>query len=207
MTNFELEQRVKAIIDTVFELLDEQHLYKLIDEPIDKTIASFKLDNETPVTHDYFIENTSRFVRHIYQQGPFIRLKLSKSQAYSEATAILEQIFKNPGTNATGYEMAYLYALNDIEYVLAQISDYIKLVSRDKYKRWVYASYIDSLDWMLKCQIVDTLIKQSTCLPPDIAGRPSFLFVDDIPELIDTITSSEQLAYHLLNAGFLAESA
>jgi len=203
--NSESRQNAEAIIDKVFELLDERHLYEIIDEPIEKATDSFTFDNKTPMTHDYFIETTSLFVRHIYQQGLFIRQELSLSQASSETIALLEKGYKSAYT--TGYYAAYLDALNDIKHVLVQISDHIKLVSRARYQRWVYVSYIDSLDWAVKCRIVDTLIKCSTCLPPNITNCPPVRLVDDIPELIDRIISSEHLAYHSLSAGFPDSSA
>jgi len=205
MMSSKSRQNAEEILDAVFELLDAHHLYETIDEPIEKAIASFPFDIKTPVTHDYFIEITSRFVRHIYEQGLFIRQKLSLSQARSETIALLEDGYQNPYKR--GYDAAYLDALNDIKQVLAQISDHIKMVSRARYQQWVYVSYIESLDWAVKCQIVDTLIKRSSCLPPNITNCTPVRFVDEIPELIDRIISSEQLAYHSLSAGFPAGSA
>ena len=101
MMSSKSRQNAEEILDVVFELLDDYHLYETIDEPIEKAFASFAFDIKTPVTHDYFIEITSRFVRHIYQQGLFIRQKLSISQASSETIALLEDGYQSPYKQGT----------------------------------------------------------------------------------------------------------
>ena len=205
MMNSKSRQNAETILDAVFELLDEHHLYETIDEPIERAIASFAFDIKTPVTHDYFIEITIRFVRHIYQQGLFIRQRLSFSQARSETIALLEEGYES--AYATGYYAAYLDSLNDIERVLTQISDHIKMVSRTRYSRWVCATRIDPSDWAAKCRIVEILIGRSSFLPPSITRCSPSQLTDHIPKLINVIISSERSVDNLLSIGIQTDSA
>jgi len=203
--NSNCRQNVNDILDEVFERLSERHLSETIDTPIDTAAASFRFGKKAPMTHDYFIEIISRFVGHVYQQGLSFRQKLSQTQAHFEATALLENGYQN--SYGKGYHAAYLDALSDIEPVLAQISDHLKMISRVRYGRCVYSTYIDPSDWPAKCRIAEALINRFTSLPRSLAGFPPARFVDHIPQIINIIISSKQTAYNLLSAGIQDGSA
>lgn len=190
---------VTAIVDEVFELLSEKRLSATIDKPIEKAAASFQLDIKTPVTHDYFIATTSRFVRHVYQEGLPIRQKLSPPQDRFEAMALLESGYQN--AYGKGYNAAYLDAQTDILPVLIQISEHLKMISRAIYGRWVCATRIGPTDWSTKCQIAEILVNRFATLPPTLANCPPAQLADHIHQIITVMISSEQTVYSLLSAG------
>jgi hypothetical protein len=198
MMNSKSQQNANAIIDEVFELLNERHLYETIDAPIESAAASFQFNKKSPVTHDYFIEVTSGLVRHVYQQSSLFRQQLTNLQARCEAMALLEEGYQNP--YARGYHAAYLDALTDLEQVLAQLSIIIKITSRDKYMWWVWITRIDPSDWATKCRIVEALLSRSPSLPPSITNCSPCQLANHIYQLINAILSSEYLIDKLLSA-------
>jgi hypothetical protein len=198
MMNSNSRQNANATIDEVFELLNEGHLYETIDVPIETAAASFKFDKKSPVTHDYFIEITSGLVRHIYQRGSLFRQQLPNFQACCETMTLLEEGYQNP--YARGYHAAYLDALNDLEQVLAQLSGIIKIISRNKYMRWVCITRIDPSDWATKCQIVEALISRTPSLPSSITNCSPPQLADHIYQLINAILSSEHSVENFLSA-------
>lgn len=198
MMNSKPRQSANVIVDEVFELLNEKHLYETIDAPIETAAASFQFDIKSPVTHGYFIEVTSGLVRHVHQRGSLLRQQLTDLQACCETMALLEDGYQGP--YARGYHAAYLDALTDLEQVLARLSGIIKIISRDKYIRWVCLSRIDPSDWANKCQIVEALISRSPSLPSSIINCSPAQLADHISQLINVILSSEGAVDNLLAA-------
>jgi hypothetical protein len=198
MMNSKPRQSANAIVDEVFELLNERHLYKKIDVPIDTAVASFQYDKKSPVTHGYFIEVTSQLVRHIYQSGSLFRQQLTELQSCCETMELLETGYQSPHTR--GYHAAYLDALTDLEQVLAQLSIIIKITSRDKYMRWVCITRIDPSDWATKCRIVEALLSRSPSLPSSITNCSPAQLAHHIYQLINVFLSSEHSVENLLSA-------
>ena len=69
MTNSESNNKAATIIEEVLEKTDEKYLHRRIDEPIERAAASFEFDREAQVTHQTFIQVTTDFVRHVYEQA------------------------------------------------------------------------------------------------------------------------------------------
>ncbi len=197
MMNYSSRYKAEAILDEVFELLDEIHLYKTIDEPIDRAAASFQFKSKAPVTHNRFIEITSRFIRYVYQRC-LLRQQLTDLQARCETMALLEESYQS--SYARGYHAAYLDAIEDLEHVLAELSSIVKMVSRAKYIRWACTTRIDPSNWATKCRIVEALISRSSNLPPSIANCSPPQLTDHIHQLIKAIISSECKVDNLLTA-------
>ena len=67
MTNSIDRQCLNRILDTVLELLAESLIVRIIDEPIQKAIASFAY--RSPVSDPYlqFVDTASRFYGHLYE--------------------------------------------------------------------------------------------------------------------------------------------
>ena len=127
MRNSEVMFDAQECIDEVIELIGDEHLYYLIDEPIQKAATEFKFNPKTPIDHQFFIRTTSDFVSHIYRHGLRVRQTMTAEQAQSEALLILEHSYQ--GTYSKGYDAAYLDASNPevggLEFMLSQTSEII----------------------------------------------------------------------------------
>jgi hypothetical protein len=91
MTNFEPNGKAATIIEEVLEEINDEYLYRRIDEPIERSAASFEFDRDAPVTHQTFIQVITGFVRHVYEQAHGCWQEMSAKEAYAEAVAILEE--------------------------------------------------------------------------------------------------------------------
>ena len=183
-----------GIIQEVFELLDEQYLYQFIDKRIEQATADFKFEQRDTMTHDVFIHTIGDYLHHIYKTGFWIRQIMSIAQARAEAMALLEKYYQSP--HSRGYDTAFLDVLNSkmdgFEFILAQIAEIIKAVTREKHIKWVYFSRIIPLDWSVRCQIAEILIKRwAIFLPPNLSQCSPAQLADELPNLINAIRFTE----------------
>jgi len=196
MINFDKKDKASVVLANVFGLLDEEHIKKRIDGPIEKAAEIFIFDQNAHITYQNFVRVAGQFVQHLYQHGLRIRQKLSLSQACAEMMEILEAHYQNP--HATGFHAAYLDAknpnLNGIDYILFQLAKIIIQRTRVGYARWVFATQIEPLDWHTKCEIINILqCKQASILPPDIGKCPPAQLADHLFELINVIISNNKI--------------
>jgi hypothetical protein len=181
------------IIQEVFELLDEQYLYKFIDKCIEQATADFNFEQGATMTHQAFIHTIGDYLHHIYKTGFWIRQIMSIAQAQAEAMALLEKYYQTPFSR--GYETAFLDVLNSklygFEFILIEIAEIIKNVTREKYIKWIYFSRIIPLDWSIRCEIAEILIKRwAPFLPRNLSQCPPAQFADYLPDLINALRSS-----------------
>jgi len=205
MTSSDNNPDAAGIIQEVFELIDEQYLYQFIDKYIEKATADFKFNRKATMTHQAFIHTIGDFLHHIYKTGFWIRQIMSIAQARAEAMALLEKYYQSP--HSRGYDTAFLDVLNSkldgFEFILAQIAEIIKAVTREKHIKWVYFSRIIPLDWSVRCQIAEILIKRwAPFLTPDISQCSPAQFADHLPDLINALRSTNDAVKKRLNADF-----
>ena len=190
---------------TQFELIDEDYLYRLIDKPIEEAVVDFTFDRKAPLTHQAFIRIIGDFVHHINKNGSRLRQKLSVTQARAEAVAILEAGYQ--GSHASGYDAAFLDVLNPkldgYEFVLSQIAEIIKGMSRQRHIKWVYSSRIAPLDWPTRYRIAEILLKHwRPFLPLNISQCSPAQLADHLPDLIEVLRSTDGTVRKMLNADF-----
>jgi hypothetical protein len=188
MTNSELKRKAAAIIEEVFEKTSEEYLQSRIDEPVEKAAASFEFDQDSPITHQTFIQVITDFVRHVYKQGVFLRQEMSEREACAEAIAILEEGYQ--AGQGQGYYAAFLDASNPnlygLEYVLGQMAGCIIAMARAKHIRMVCASRMELVDWPTRCLIAETLLRRwESSLPPNLRGCSAAQFAHHLSELIN----------------------
>ena len=205
MTNFNKIRDATGIIEEVFELIDEDYLYRLIDKRIEEAAVDFKFDRKAPLTHQAFIRIIGDFVYHVYKNGLCVRQTLSAAQARAEAMALLEKCYESP--HANGYFGAFLDVSNSKmdthESILIQIAEIIKALAREKYIKWVYFNRIISLDWPVRCQIAEILIKRwAPFLPLNISQCSPAQLADHLPDLIEVLRSTDGTVRKMLNADF-----
>ena len=201
--------RAAEIIEKITALLDETHLAQLIDEPIDAAVETFACRVERPDSHRQFHDVISDFVFHIHQNSTACPQELPRSQARDEGVALLEQAYE--GTHANGYHAALLDA-NDasqagMQVVLSRLAEIFKSRQRRNHRQWVFAHCIDPGDWQTKCDIAATLLDRCRLLlPAESCPQNPEQFVDHIPDLFDTVLSTEQLEQQALSASFASHA-
>jgi len=201
MKNSEVMFDAQECIDEVIELIGDEHLYYLIDEPIQKAATEFKFNPKTPIDHQFFIRTTSDFVSHIYRHGLRVRQTMTTEQAQSEALLILEHSYQ--GTYSKGYDAAYLDASNPevggLEFMLSQTFEIIISKERSKYISWVLASRISSKDWHIKCLIAEILLDRwKSYLPPNVLACSPAQLADNLPDLINLFIFTDRVVNKML---------
>jgi hypothetical protein len=192
MTNSKNIKRATAIVEQIFELTDEKCLQIKIDRPIEKVLEAFEHDINARITHRYFMDTVSDFVRRIYLSGTGIRQNLSRTQANAEALFVIEKAFGSPQVG--GFEAAIVEAFGDFESVLNRLAGFIISWNREKHIRWVYATYLDPSDWRIKCLIAEILIEMwGAFLPPSILSCSPTQFAESLPHLFNALRSTESL--------------
>jgi len=194
MTNFKVQENAVKLIDQILELTNEETIRNLIDEPIEKALADFNSEIESPLTSKVFINYIGSFVRNLYKNLPLGPQIFTHDQACAETISILETSYQ--GSNAGGFYAAFLDArnplLNGLEFVLLQLAEIIKARLRMKYTRWVYVSRIECADWITRCSMAEILIERwSSFLPADILMCSPVQFADHISDLINILGYSD----------------
>jgi hypothetical protein len=190
MTNSKERKRATAIIEKILELTDEEYLQGRIDRPVEKVLAAFEYDRNALMSHRYFMDTASDFVRRIYLHGPGTSQHLSHTQACTEALIIIEKAFGSH--DVQGYDAAIVAAFTDLESVLLRIAEFIISRTRKRHIRWVYATYINPFNWPTRCLIAEILIeKWKPFLPPTILSCTPAQLVDSLPQLFSAAQSTE----------------
>ena len=200
MTNSKERKRATAIIEKILELTDEEYLQGRIDRPVEKVLAAFEYDRNALMSHLYFMDTASDFVRRIYLHGPGTSQHLSHTQACTEALIIIEKAFGSH--DVQGYDAAIVAAFTDLESVLLRIAEFIISRTRKRHIRWVYATYINPFNWPTRCLIAEILIeKWKPFLPPSILSCTPAQLADALPQLLNAAQSTEIMVKKTMTSG------
>ena len=171
MTDSKMPNDVNDLIERLLDLLGAHNIAKAIESPIDKATAEFSFHTEGTITYIRFNHVISDYVRHIYKTAlPFPRT-LSDREALAEAIHLLIHYSDAEGPDRCGAILASVVGggRKELEMVLLQLSEIIKELERQKYKRWVFTHYFWILDWERQCQVVSSYKKSvSQSLPPEM---------------------------------------
>ena len=177
-------------------LLDEEIIFRDVDEPIDLALETFRFDVEVPFSHTDFNRIIAGFIQHLYRDGLRLSRDLSDRESLTEAVSLLRRHYR--GVYTKGYDGALLDAstgnLEGIEMVLSVLAETIKATERDKYTASVFVHNIDQLDWKAQCQIVSTYFKRyESSLPPQLRETDCARWTGYLSDLIVNHMSSEIL--------------
>jgi hypothetical protein len=193
----------EKILNEILQLLDEDTIKRHIEEPIQNAASKFILEKKTPLTFYQFIQTIGKFIQHIYGTGFPIPIKLTDTQAKTEALVLLEEGYQTP--YAHGFCAAYLDTLNSepdgIEYIISQIAELIIHKKKTQYIQWAYCSQIDPKNWQLKNRIAKTIFDQwEKFFPDSLRQCPPEQLSNNIPELINIILSSDQIIRNIYSS-------
>jgi hypothetical protein len=187
------EDKIKAemIINDVLRMIDEQYIYKKINQPIEKAALNFCYTQPETITHAAFNDIVCDFLIHLFNNG-YSRKISSKTIAMAEAVSIIEIGYHG---SRNGYDAAFLDVMNPeingLEIVLHQTKEIIISVLRSNYIKWVYDTSITPLEWSIKTIIAEILLDQwKPFLPLNMRQIVPAQMVDCIPDLINEIQIS-----------------
>ena len=157
---------------------------KRIDEPIDKVLGAFIERYEEGLRDQDVADIFCEFLQRLYADA--LHTPVGPSGADATSLELLDNYYK--GLRSDGYCAAVLdvtdSAMGGLAMVLTQLAEIIKTQERRSHIEAVFARHIDPSDWLLRCEIVRTLIERNRAfLPPSFLKYAPWELVDIIPEL------------------------
>ncbi len=153
-----IERRAAVIIETIIDLLDEAHLLRRIDQPIEAAVASFHPSTAVLHSHKEVHSIVADFIQHLLRSDPVCPREISKDQALDEAVALLQSSYGDWPPSA--YQVAVTDAQNElrgIHWVLESLANGIKRRRRSEYRHWALVSHLDPCDWEIQVAIARRL--------------------------------------------------
>jgi len=153
--------RARALLEYVRWSLSDAHLAAVIDQPIDRAVATFRCPDETIQSQRAFLDCVAGFLRHIYARAfPWGR-QPAWSQARDEAVSLLESRDVLGGYNAALRESCGAEGAG-ISAVLTEFVVALKAQMRADYAQRLLSVHLGSLDWASKCHLASLILQRST---------------------------------------------
>lgn len=162
MTNSTKADPVSEIIDGIIDLINEERVQELCEEPISQVLAEFEYDPEIKVDHPHFLETVGKFIHHIHASAMHPRQRLNPDQAKAEAIRLLQTDYQ--GNAGSGLAGAYLDAIDPaydgLGFVLKQIAAVLIDRARQNHLRWVFSSRLNALRWSTRRAVAAELLRR-----------------------------------------------
>jgi hypothetical protein len=202
MTNFKQCFSPQKVLDRLSDLLSDEHIAKIIDEPMDLAAHTFQVTIALPINSLKFKHIISAFARHLYRSALPLPRYLSDQESLTEAVYLLESYYQNEG--ARGYDGALLDAVSTniegFELLLSRLTDSIKSAERAKYVKWVFADNFFNLDWKQQHRIVSLYLRQNeAAFPAELCDLAPARLVDCFQKLFITYMSTESMVRQFLS--------
>ena len=196
----DLKERAEEIIANICVLLDESVLQQKINEPVARAVKTFQHQEEFPISHKVFHRIIGDFTRHIYEHGLKAYWKMSLVGPVATGISLLENHYH--GTYAHGYAAARLDAIDPgqqgIGLVLHRLAESIKTIEREQYTHWIFARYLQSAPWELRCVIARILLdRYQAFLPIQVRQCPPAQMADQIPAIIQRCLVSDTTLHQI----------
>jgi hypothetical protein len=144
--------RAKTLLDSFLALLDEERIWREIDEPVMRVLAEFEIDDNEPYSTHSFHDAIAKFIQQVGDRGLKARRLLTRDQALAEAITILDDRYF--GAGGKGYDAARCVAAsfepNGIRLVVEQLAGLIISRQREKYVERIGQTFIMPPDWQTK---------------------------------------------------------
>ena len=163
-------------LDTILNLLNEEVLFKEIDQPLELAVNSFVFELPAKMTYKEFNGIMASFYQYLNQHGLRITRKLSNADALNEVIWLIENHYR--GYETSGYDGAVFDALSQGEegmlLILERLTATIKSIERTKYIDCIISSTVDPSNWQLRKELVKTILERFRHLfHPDVQNLPS----------------------------------
>jgi len=202
MTNFKQYFSPQKVLDRLSNLLSDEHIAKIIDEPMDLAAHTFQVTIALPINSLKFKHIISAFVRHLYQIALPLPRYLSGQEALTEAVYLLESYYQNEG--ARGYDGALFDAVSTniegFELLLSRLTESIRSAERAKYVKRAFADNFFNLDWKQQHRIVSLYLRQNEAvLPAELCDLAPARLVDCFHELFISHILAESMVGQVLS--------
>ena len=148
--------------------VDEQHLSRMIDAPILRTLRAFLPLTARAQDYGVFMRLAGRFIRHTYRHALPASRTISSTQARAKALSLIMYGYANAnwrGSDALLDDLAQ-FGARGAERALEQLAGVIISQRRDIHVRWSTHYYINSADWSTKKAMASlVLARYSSHLP------------------------------------------
>ena len=186
----------ETFLENTLNLLSENRISNLVNDPIDRASQTFKIKDETSISHADFNRVITEFVRHLYEKGLRLPRLLTDQEGLAEAVYLLKRGY--PGDNNDGYDQALFdatnYDLEGIETVLSSLAELTINSEREKYIKSIFVENFYRLDFFTQLEIVSTYQKRFTdLLPPQLRNMNPASLVDYFHDLIMGHISDDSL--------------
>ena len=158
-------------LNKIMEILNEEVLFKKIDEPLDEALRKFSYSLSAEITQKEFNSVMKSFIEHLKNYGIIILTTQVKGSESSEIIWLTEKYYR--GHETKGYEGALYDVITQgsegIESVLEGIIETIKISEREKYISCIITKYFILLDWDMKKEILSEIFDEFGHLfPPEL---------------------------------------
>ncbi len=181
----------EQVLDAILGDLDEGHIHKRIDEPIETVVREFTEGLDCCVEPRAAREVFAQLVECVYRDG--LRAPWKVADPAATALMLLENHYR--GLQSEGYYAAVLDAtgpaMGGTTFVLTQLAEIIRTKERQEYVDAVFTRRIDPSNWRLRREIVEILLERyQLLLPPELLDCAVWQLVDEIPDMVLYILSS-----------------
>ncbi len=189
-------------LNKIMEILNEEVLFKKIDEPLDEALRKFSYSLSAEITQKEFDFVMKSFIEHLKNYGIIILTTQVKVSESSEIIWLTEKYYR--GHETKGYEGALYDVLTQgsegIESVLECIIETIKISEREKYISCIITKHFILLDWDMKKEILrEIFVEFGHLFPPELKELQIAQLVPRIQELINLIITTNQTVFGILN--------
>lgn len=148
------------IIDYILEKLNPINIDTTLLKPIDEARANYIIDKIRVDSYEELIESIANFYIHILRRTNNESIKTDKQKLLVEAL----DLFKKTYPQKSKYEFAISNGINGfnggIRKIFDQITEYLKIISKEKYIESTINEFINPLDFDLKKSLIDEIIKR-----------------------------------------------
>ena len=197
MTHSDPSLDANTIIDRVLTLTSDDHIYEVIEKPLDQVAQQFRYEVRNPITRNAFHRVIATFITHVYQYGLRLPRMLTPMQALDEAIYLLCL-----GTSQDGYDETIL-ALAEaqkeaLDATLSRMLQIIKELEKQKYRTWVLAKHVNPTDWHLKCCLVEQLLQRcGPYLPERLRRFTPAQLADHYLALFELCANTQNFLHHI----------
>lgn len=200
MTDSEMPGDIQNIVETVIELLEEDTIAREVEYPVNQAIKEFQFVFEEPITPAGFNRIIASFVTHINKRGLRFPRMLTDREALAEAVYLLDRYSdaEDPDRYAAIMTIVGANDREEMEKTLLMLAEIIKVIEREKYRRWVFQYHFRSLEWEYQCRIVSLLKKSlSHTIVSELERLKPAQLVEYFEELIDIDLISRNIVKQL----------
>ncbi|MBI4659755.1 MAG: hypothetical protein HY735_13020 [Verrucomicrobia bacterium] len=196
MMSSETQTKVEALLAA----LNEEALFRQIDEPIKRARELFRWQEPRQRTHWVFMELLIGLVEFLSPKGT--RQSQTPADAYAKAIRLLDQQCSRGKGRGSEEALLDFLGLREgaVEIIVECIAQALANEQRQRVVQEILTAHLP-VDWEARCEVVETFL--SICrevLPPEVMNCSPAQITDCVESLILTIAQSQSSLGQMLAA-------